>query len=117
MPTYKLRAECIQDVDVLLNTIRPKLYTWKIEPFVFMNGSHRVVGPPDCECEIEADMTLNELRRVIATIQDSHVMLETVAVVEDYTGERKVVRLGFLPMDARPIKQLLPSTRRSLRPR
>jgi len=43
---------------------------------------------PDVEVEIEVDLSLKELRDIMRQIVDSHVMVQTVAQNDEYTGER-----------------------------
>lgn len=112
MATYKLRAECTRDVRRLLADI-PKR---KLKRSNILQGAGITVAD-ECELELEVEIALPQLQLIIAGVEDGHVMLETVARIEDYTGERKTVHVGFLPMAADPIAKLLPSTRRSLRPR
>lgn len=73
---YKLRAECLPDVHRLLEKLKFSRY-------------HIIsVFPPDVELEFKSDHSLDEIKKVLKTIPDSHVMLETVALKKNYTGER-----------------------------
>ena len=73
---YKLRAECLADVQALMQKI-------KFSEYKVIN-----VFPPDVELEFKTDLPLEEIKTVLKSIPDSHVMLETLALKTDYTGER-----------------------------
>lgn len=72
--TYKFRAECVIDIKGL-------------KPMVFKSivQDRRL---PDVECVVEFDGTLEELRDVLRGVPNGHVMVQTVALLEQYTGER-----------------------------
>ena len=73
---YKLRAECLLDILKLFKTCHfPNL---KIE-----------MKAPDCTLEFESVSGIEELKFFIKQIPDSHVMIETLAPLAEYTGERK----------------------------
>jgi hypothetical protein len=81
MTTYRFRAECLHDVtSFLANSIRKigfQKYTFSQE------------GPfPDVEVELEADMGLEDLRMELRKIEDGHVMVQTINLKDQYTGER-----------------------------
>lgn len=95
MKTYKFRAECLPDV-------------YKAMCLIYKNSSTKKSGPtntrgfklipshlpgglriPDFEVEFRSRMALKELKKLIAQIDDGHVMLETIELKENYTGERK----------------------------
>jgi hypothetical protein len=81
MSIYRFRAECRLDVDELLCAIwrKVKHITSTVEyPF------------PDVEVEIEVDLSLDELRDAMRAVPDGHVMLESSATSDDYTGERDI---------------------------
>lgn len=86
---YKLRAECVSDVNKLVAAISnidpsPKL-SFKIT-FGSAEG-HRL---PDCELVFVSSLTLAVVEGLLTKIENGHVMLETVGSVEDYTGDRRV---------------------------
>ena len=81
MTVYRFRAECMQDF---------------IE---FLKGSSKIIGfkkylvtqdghYPDIEVELDADMPLEGLRDELRKVIDGHVMVQTIARADDYTGER-----------------------------
>ena len=80
---YKFRAECQPDIDALFELLPAEnLLNWNVSPAF---GAQF----PDRVCEIElSGMMLDDLKKVIEKIPDGHVMLETVAELKDYTGER-----------------------------
>jgi len=80
---YKFRAECQPDIDALFELLPPENVLWWQVSLAF--GAQF----PDRVCEIElSGMMLDDLKNVISKIPDGHVMLETVAELKDYTGER-----------------------------
>lgn len=75
--TYKFRAECENDVYLLLGKITYQTVT--------INSS---TGLPDVEVQITTGLDLKQLVTEINTIEDSHVMLETIQPLALYTGIR-----------------------------
>ena len=80
---YKFRAECQPDIDALFELIPSEnIVTWTVSPEFSAQY-------PDRVCEIElSGMMLEDLKRLMRKIPDGHVMLETVAELKNYTGER-----------------------------
>jgi CHAT domain-containing protein len=77
--SYRFRAECQADVDKLrriLGTRLDKITIVNSPPF------------PDVEVEAEADLSLEELRDTMRRVVAGHVMVQTVARRNEYTGER-----------------------------
>jgi hypothetical protein len=77
--TYKLRAEGLNDFLSFLQTgmyMRMKSFT--IEP----------IGVPDVVVSFVTDASLSEIKSKLREVQDSHVMLETIKPINEYTGER-----------------------------
>ncbi len=76
---YKFRAECEHDIDKLKKILKGDYLVWTItgQPF-----------PPDRLVEIATALTLNEMHDAIRQVQDGHVMLQTISLKENYTGER-----------------------------
>ncbi len=81
---YKFRSECQFDIDRLFELIPgDNLIWWKIEP------EPGLIGLPDRVCELElSGLMLDDLKEIMAKIEDGHVMLETVEELNDYTGDR-----------------------------
>lgn len=79
MYTYKFRAECLTDVINAIKNFGENQYKLTIE----------VESPfPDAVVEMETEMSQEEIHEAMAEIEDGHVMLETLATKEEYTGER-----------------------------
>jgi hypothetical protein len=76
---YRFRAECLPDVDELMRLLGAKFKKITI-----------VISPPfpDVKAELEIGLDLTELRNVMRRVVDGHVMVQTVARTEEYTGER-----------------------------
>ncbi|AFY58982.1 hypothetical protein Riv7116_6660 [Rivularia sp. PCC 7116] len=76
----KFRAECEHDVNELIKTLSPHIkQITKIKDNDF----------PDMYVEMSVYLSLEEIQAKIKDIEDGHVMLETVELKNDYTGERK----------------------------
>lgn len=76
---YCFRAECQPDVDELRSLLGgcfDKITIVNSPPF------------PDVEVELETELSLEELRAVMRRVVDGHVMGQTVASRDEYTGER-----------------------------
>lgn len=78
---FKMRAECAHDLGEFLMQV--SVLSFKAEQ-VESNGTFF----PDMTVEFSSTQTLAEIKAHIATIVDGHVMLETVALSKDYTGNR-----------------------------
>ena len=76
---YRFRAECQADVDELR-----RLLGTKIDRITIVNSPPF----PDVEVEVEVDLSLEELRDTMRRVVDGHVMVQTVARHNEYTGER-----------------------------
>ena len=77
---YRFRAECQRDVDNLRDLLGVKIgkITMVQEPPF-----------PDVEVGIETGLSLEELVAAMRHVDDGHVMVETVAQADVYTGERR----------------------------
>jgi len=76
---YKLRAECLDDVLLLIKKIPSNVWGIKIIQW----------GPmPDFEFEFKSRLTLDEILAILRKQVDSHVMMETLKPSDEYTGER-----------------------------
>ena len=80
MGHYKFRAECLDDVLELLRLIGADVHEWRL----FKHGEW-----PDVVVELKVQMTLMMLIGVMREVVDGHVMVETVAPIDKYTGERR----------------------------
>ena len=76
---YKFRAECEQDVDELRVVLGMKcLKTVKTIAYYF----------PDTVVDLYTTLSLAEIRNAIREIADGLVMLQTIVIASEYTGER-----------------------------
>jgi len=77
---YKLRAEGLNDfLAFLQNGMYFKVKSFTVEP----------LGIPDVVVTFETDSSLSEIKEKLREIPDSHVMLDTVKPINEYTGDRE----------------------------
>lgn len=83
----KFRAECQHDVDRFLKIIpKDSLVSYKVKRMTLFDGVTPVL---DKECEFETEnLTLDDLNDMLSHVPDSHIMQQTLALAEDYTGNR-----------------------------
>ena len=72
--TYKFRAECLADVSQMKELFETVTVT-KRENY-------------SIEGQVTTTMTLNQVRNIVREQRDLHVIAETLATSEDFTGER-----------------------------
>ena len=77
MTTYKFRSECLHDISKLLELLPLKIKIEKTSMF------------PDCIAEITSELSMAEIKQVMRKVPDSHVMIETIAPIAEYTGYRR----------------------------
>jgi hypothetical protein len=77
---YKFLAECQVDVDRFKALLQGKYTT-----FVATPGAQ---GLPDVECEFTSTEALQTLRALMRSISDGHLMLQSLNVASEYTGDR-----------------------------
>ena len=83
---FKFRAECLNDIIEFQNNlmdskmiIRPMRWNLNyINHFLF----------PDVECDLEINLGIDEVREIMKLQLDSHVMIQTINDLENYTSER-----------------------------
>jgi len=82
MNIYKFRAECVSDINKLTNLLiianiksHMKIITKEIEF-------------PDCEVVMKTDCPLSAIKSVVEKLPDGHVILETIKLIDEHTGER-----------------------------
>ena len=75
---FKFRAECVTDVLQLRIRLRVDCLKTIMEIGQF----------PDTVVDLYTTMSLDEVKKEIRSIEDGHVMLQTIALEHDYTGER-----------------------------
>lgn len=88
MKHFKLRAECFYDVIVFLNKLNKinklhkvnfyKVWGIKIEQWDSL---------PDVEFEFKTRLSSDEIIAVLMKQVDSHVMMNTLLPIDEYTGE------------------------------
>lgn len=78
---YKMRAECKLDVARVIAAVEMFSFTaqrFSLEETIF----------PDIEIEFVSPTPLRRIKKIIENLSDSHVMVETIALADEYTGER-----------------------------
>lgn len=93
MAIYKFRAECLNDIVLVLKWLKNSEFeSAKITKVA------QIKSAPDRECELGCSLEFGELKRRIKLVEDSHVMVETLAPLFEYTGERHATKFEF-PFD------------------
>lgn len=87
---YRFRAEVWQDVAELMEKLGPRFVGCAIKRVhLHLPGTSTPFKPGDVEVVLDVEeLSLTALRDVIRTVPDGHVILQTVALPEEYTGER-----------------------------
>ena len=78
--TFVMRAECLNDAQRLQNIVKFSTFDIMKHPLF-----------PDVLITVSTKLPLTGIKSLIKKIPDGHVMLETVALEADYTGERTPV--------------------------
>lgn len=82
MTEYRFRAECIVDVESLQQVLAAEKVSFKMK-------IERDSVFPDAEVWIKAPTaSIDSLRGYMRRVVDGHVMVQTLALADDYTGER-----------------------------
>lgn len=82
----KFRAEAQIDIDRLFELIPDNFIVGK---FVELDPLAVKFGTGDLNVTLAmTNFSLKKLRDLIATIPDGHIMYDTLALIENYTGER-----------------------------
>jgi len=111
MNTLKLRAECSNDILSFIN-ILPNATDITLLAVGPLDGNKEF---PDMEMVFSSPkFGLNQIKQFLKSLKDCHVMAETVARVEDYTGirdcgqgNRKKVFSGYeLPMNKEGLQEV-----------
>ena len=76
---FKLRAECLDDVLLLIHRMPKSVWEMRIV---------QVSQLPDVEFEFKTNLTLDEILAILSKQVDSHVMMDTLRPIDEYTGER-----------------------------
>ena len=85
--TYRLRAELSVDVFEFSKALGPKFIGCSM--MRVKTDEPKIPRLPDVDALVIVDgLSLDQVRDVLRTVVDGHVMLETIALPKDYTGER-----------------------------
>jgi hypothetical protein len=76
---FKLRAECLQDVIGLIQRMPENAWAVKIEQWDSL---------PDVEFEFKTRLNQTEIIGLLNQQDDSHVMIDTLKSIDEYTGKR-----------------------------
>jgi hypothetical protein len=79
--TFRLFAECPGDIGGLLEVVAR-------DTAVSLHSQTAGLGGIEACIEVAGSMTVEDMRGYCREVPDGHYMLETVALPEDYTGER-----------------------------
>ena len=85
MNTVKFRATCVKDVILWVHQLsHSERASIELTPLPGLPP-----GTPDVEVTLTLDRnTIADLRRYMATVEDGHVMVETLKPLAEYDGER-----------------------------
>lgn len=83
MNTFKLRAECIEDIREF--HVRLAAASIRVGRWDMLRSDIRL---PDTELVFSADGSLDQIKIAAGRVRDGHVMVETVALEHKYTGIR-----------------------------
>jgi len=81
---YKFQAECQLDVEALKEKLQ-ELGEFNVSTTHLEIDGIRI---PDVEIELEVNSDTENLLKVMRSIPDSHVMIQTLESAESYTGVR-----------------------------
>ncbi len=76
MTTYSFRAECSHDVQVFITRARQACY--EVAHGKIYTQQFRGTMLPDVKFQFDSNATIEQLQQVMAGIEDSHVMAETL---------------------------------------
>jgi hypothetical protein len=83
MTSYKFRTEIWQQAEALQDLLGGYAHNWQIE-----NWIHQGVKMQAITVSFDSVFSLEDIRQLIHKIEGGDVMLQTVALAENYTGER-----------------------------
>lgn len=84
---YKLRAECLADVFKFLCSYGKNVRNYVIE-------SENLL--PDCTITFDCSKRWVEIAYHLNSLEDCHVMVETLRLEEFYTGEREMIDFSLV---------------------
>jgi hypothetical protein len=84
MTKYKFRAECVSDVEAFKDNLR------ELGTFSLFVKQMQIDGipVPDVEVELEVDSNMEQVLDTMRRVVDSHVMIQTLELAANYTGDR-----------------------------
>ena len=77
--TYKLRAETYTDIDGFITYM---------EECRLVPMEDIVINKRELELTFTTNVSIDEIKRILKCFPDTHVMRETVALIDEYTGDR-----------------------------
>lgn len=82
MNTYKLRAECWDDIQKMYEELGDDVIPFGVT--IHKDKS----GLPDVEAVFKSPLPWQKIIDLMLCIEDGHVMYQTIKPIEEYTGER-----------------------------
>ena len=83
---FRFRTECIYDVIEFQNNLWENdlfyIQNWKLSYFPI----NKIL--PDIICDLEINLSIDEVRLIFKLQEDSHIMIDTINDIGSYTGER-----------------------------
>ena len=91
--TYKFRAECFYDVTEFYKQTSKAIESIKSSDELSSTkfGILSVIGKdeiPDVTVIFKSNFNLLEVKQILSEVENGHVMLETIELIENYTGVR-----------------------------
>ena len=107
-PTYKFRAECATDAQLVRAMLRPWLQSWKEEQSPMNHkGQLHYLGDSEVTVTMVAGAPgYGELLWLIDSLHNCHVVSQTFALAQKYTAERSS-RKAFAEPAVKPSKETL----------
>lgn len=89
---YMFRSECMHDCDIVRIALRAWIVNWEEEPN-YLSAPEGLREVPDrlVRMSLRTDQftsNLNQLRWVLSQFDDLHVIVQTLKLASEYTGER-----------------------------
>jgi hypothetical protein len=79
MEKFKMRAECLADWENVVSE-----YPKSFENVEILQDKDF----PDVEIVFKSKRNINQLIALLEILEDTHVMIDTLAFIDEYTGER-----------------------------
>lgn len=103
---YKLRAECQDDVARFIS-----YFTDYINSFECALQDYRL---PDVDFIFTSVLELKQIQNILCSLDDCHVMAQTVQLFDNYTGERDYTIIMIKSEEEKTMKQLKPTPNKHL---